>query len=70
MCAHLEGGGRTLQESFAYFHHHLLFTDLKTFNRNLGNTLTFHYTHRPHHRLHNKSPIQSLLEHHPGCQRW
>ena len=70
MNAHAERFNRTVQESFVDYHENLLFTDLGLFNQKMAEWLVFYNTQRPHYRLGQKTPLSSLIQQQPECQRW
>ncbi len=67
--AHVERGGRTLPESLVTFPR-APFSPTSTPSTGSSPTGSPSTTPAAPTRLPNPSPLQSLLEHHPGCQGW
>lgn len=71
MNAHCERFNRTIQEEFVDWNTHLL-QDPGQFNKKLADYLVWFNTKRPHKALHNKSPVQFLIQQNPeeSRMRW
>ena len=72
MNAHVERFNRTIQEEFVDYHRDLLQDNLLDFNNKLFDYLLWYNTHRPHHGLALRSPLQAIAAHlhQPQCNMY